>query len=97
MKLKAYSISKNRNSLKLLCFRGGFSLNDLISTELLSGEAIIKKLEAEMGISNRELKISQNNVYTFSTLSLKKRNSFIQKIGDLFRSYIGGILLVKTI
>ena len=97
MNIDGYGILEKKNNLKLLCFRGGFSLKRIASAESLSGEAILKKLQEEMGISSRDLRISQKATYTLCTLSLKKHSSLVERVGNLIRPYVGGILLVKSI
>jgi len=95
MLINGYGILEKKNNLKLLCFRGGFSVKRIASAESLSGEEIMKKLQEELGISSRDLRISQGDTYTLCSLSLKKHSSFLEKIGNLLRPYIGGVLLVN--
>lgn len=94
MIIDGYGILEKRDNLKLLCFRGGFSLKGITSEESLSGGDILNKLKKELGVSMRELKISPEDTYTLCTLSLKKHSSLMERMGDLLRPYIGGILLV---
>ena len=96
MLIDGYGILEKNNNLKLLCFRGGFSVKRITSAESLSGGEIMKKLQKETGVSVRDLRISQGDTYTLCTLSLKKHSTFMEKIGDLLRPYIGGVLLVTT-
>lgn len=95
MLINGYGILEKKNNLKLLCFRGGFSVKRIASAESLSGEEIMKKLQEEFGISSRDLRISQGDTYTLCSLSLKKHCLFLEKIGNLLRPYIGGVLLVN--
>ena len=94
MIIDGYGILEKNNNLKLLCFRGGFSVKGVASAESLSGGEIMKKLQEEIGVSVRDLKISREDTYTLCTLSLRKHSAFLKKIGDLLRPYIGGVLLV---
>lgn len=94
MIIDGYGILEKRDNLKLLCFRGGFSLKRITSEESLSGGEILNRFKEELGVSLRDLKISPEDNYTLCTLSLRKHSSFMERVGDLLRPYIGGILLV---
>lgn len=95
MNLEGYAILEKKKNVKLLCFRGGYSLKSLISSQNCSGVEIISLLNKELNLTNRDLKIKGNHNYVLHRVTLKNQNFICSKLNIFFRGFIDGILIVK--
>lgn len=96
MILEGYAILNEKESLKLLCFRGGYSLKSLISANIYSGSEIVNLLSKELNLTNRYLKIKETENYMLYKVTLKKQNLIFDKLSIFLRGFINGILVIKN-
>lgn len=92
--MKGYAILDEKESLKLLCFRGGFLISKITSLrENLSGKSLVNHMEKELDLLNMDLGIIEDQNYKFYEVELKTLPSFFHKFFSVIRHFIGGILI----
>ena len=94
--MRSYAILESKDSLKKLCFRAGYRLENVNFNSILSGKEIIEKLKIELDLDEQDLHldISLYKKYRLYHLKVSKASKIKSKIGCFFRDSIGGILLV---
>lgn len=92
--MKGYAVLNKKESLKLLCFRGGFFIKKIIySSDNLCGKSLTNRIKKELNISNIELGIDENQKYKFYELELKILPLYLNKFFNTLRHFIGGVLI----
>lgn len=92
--MKGYAVLKKKESLKLLCFRGGFFIREITSLrENLSGKSIVSYTKKELDLSDMDLGIAEDQKYKFCELELAPLPSCLRNFFNLIRHFIGGILI----
>lgn len=96
--MKGYAILNKKESLKLLCLRGGFQVKSIIdSKEDISGTNISNHIKNELNISNINMKINTDEYYTFYQLELKTIPLYFSCFFNCLGNFIGGILITYEI
>lgn len=92
--MKGYAILSEKENLKLLCFRGGLSVENIIdSNNNFDGKRISDHIKKEINIPNFQLGIDENKKYKFYELELKILPLYLSKIFHVLRHFIGGTLI----
>ena len=92
--MKGYAILEEKENLKLLCFRGGFSIKQILnSNNNFSGENLTDHLKKELNTSNIQLRIDDNKKYKFYELELNTLPLYLNSFFKFLRTFIGGILI----
>lgn len=93
--MKGYAILNEKESLKLLCFRGGFFIKKIVSLrENISGKSLANHMEKELDLLNIDLGIAEDQKYKFYELELKPLPSYLCRFFNIIRHFIGGILII---
>lgn len=92
--MKGYAILNKKESLKLLCFRSGFFIKKIVNLhENVSSKSIVDQVGKELGLSNIDLGIAENQKYKFYELELTPLPSYLSKFFNIIRHFIGGSLI----
>ncbi|UUV18373.1 hypothetical protein NRK67_13920 [Fusobacteria bacterium ZRK30] len=92
--MKGYAILEERENLKLLCLRGGFSIEQVLnSNNNFLGENLSDHIKKELCISNIKLGIDNNKKYKFYELELKTLPLYLNNFFKFLRTFTGGILI----
>ncbi|WP_028857648.1 hypothetical protein [Psychrilyobacter atlanticus] len=92
--MTGYAILNKKESLKLLCFRGGFFIKKIvILRENISGKSIVGHIEKELELSNIDLGIVENQKYKFYEVELAPLPLYLRNFFNLIRHFIGGSLI----
>lgn len=92
--MKGYAILKEKDNLKLLCFRSGFFIKKELSyNKNFIGENINEYIKKELDIPNINLKIDEKEKYEFYELELKELPLYLDKIFSILRHFVEGILI----
>ena len=92
--MKGYAILNKKESLKLLCFRGGFFIKKIVNLdENISSKSIVDHIEEELELSHMDLGIAENQEYKFYELELTPLPSYLSKFFNIIRHFIGGTLI----
>ena len=92
--MKGYAILEERENLKLLCFRGGFAVKQILnSNNNFLGENLTEYIKKELSVSNIKLGIDHNKKYIFYELELKTLPSYFNNFFKFLRTFTGGILI----
>lgn len=92
--MKGYAILEEKENLKLLCFRGGFFIKQILnSNNNFSGENLTDHMKKELRVSNIRLGIDHNKKYKFYELELKTLPLYLNNFFKFLRTFTGGILI----
>lgn len=94
--MKGYAILNKNESLKLLCFRGGFFIKKIvILRENISGKNIASYMGKELELSDIDLGIEKDQKYKLYELKLAPLPSYLHRVFNLIRHFIGGVLITR--
>lgn len=90
--MKAYAVLKEKENLKLLCFRGGYLVVEVTNFyDNISGKSITNNIKKELNI---QLRIDENKNYRLYKLELKTLPLYFNNFFKILRHFIKGILIV---
>lgn len=94
--MKGYAILKEKENLKLLCFRSGFFIKEVVSyNENFLGKNINEHIKKELDTPNIRLEIDEDKKYEFYELNLKELPLYLSKFFNILRRFIEGVLIIE--
>lgn len=92
--MKGYAVLKEKESLKLLCFRGGFFIKKIVGLgENVLGKSLADHIKKELDLSGIDLEIAEDQKYKFYELELEPLPSCLHNFFNHIRYFIGGTLI----
>lgn len=96
--MKGYAVLSEKGNLKLLCFRGGFFIEKIVGfRDNISGKSLTNHIEKDLDLSSIDLDITEDQKYKFYELELKTLPLYLNKIFNILRHFIGGVLITYEV